>query len=87
MIAITTYMEVIMPLFEIFKKSPKKESAQISQHGSTRDETLLSPEMQKKRHEAATEFLKSFQYASEVMILMSSPLVRYINGLVPLYPR
>jgi len=50
-----------MPLFEIFKKSPKKESAQISQHGSTRDETLLSPEMQKKRHEAATEFLKSFQ--------------------------
>ena len=50
-----------MPLSDLFKKSPKKESAKVSQNGSPKDESLFSPEMMKKRHEAATEFLKSFQ--------------------------
>ena len=54
-----------MPLFDLFKKSPKKEPAQAAQKGSvnpsTKDDSLFSPEMQKKRYEAATEFLKVFQ--------------------------
>lgn len=43
-----------MPLFDLFEKSPKKEPA-------TRDESLFSPEMQKKRHDAAMEFITLFQ--------------------------
>jgi hypothetical protein len=54
-----------MPLFDLFKKSPKKEPAQTSQIGaaksSTTDDSLLSPEMQKKRYDAAMEFIKVFQ--------------------------
>lgn len=46
-----------MPLFDFFKKSPKNEPPKPSKA----DDSLLSPEMQKKRHEAATEFLKYFQ--------------------------
>jgi len=42
-----------MPIFDLFKKSPKKDPA--------RDNPLGSPEMQKKRHDAAMEFLKAFQ--------------------------
>ena len=42
-----------MPLFDLFKKSPKKEPA--------RDDPFGSPEMQKKRYEAAMDFLKVFQ--------------------------
>ena len=54
-----------MPLSDLFKRSPKKESVQASQtepvKPSTRDESLLSPEMQKKRYDAAMEFMKAFQ--------------------------
>jgi hypothetical protein len=51
-----------MPLFDLFKKSPKKESAQPPQKESIKpDDSLLSPEMQKKRYDAALEFLKYFQ--------------------------
>lgn len=42
-----------MPLSDLFKKSPKKEPM--------KDDSLFSPEMQKKRYDAAMEFLKSFQ--------------------------
>ncbi len=42
-----------MPLSDLFKKPSKKEPAKASQADS--------PEMQKKRYEAAMEFLKSFQ--------------------------
>ncbi len=56
--------EDLMSPFDFFKKSPKKESenqtgAQAAQ--PSMDETFKSPEMQKKRHEAATDFLKAFQ--------------------------
>jgi len=46
-----------MPLFDFFKKSSKKEQ---SQKASSED-TLRSPEMQKKRYDAAMDFLKFFQ--------------------------
>lgn len=46
-----------MPLFDLFKKSSGKEPAQPHKA----DETLFSPQMQKKRYEAALEFLKEFQ--------------------------
>ena len=42
-----------MPLFDLFKKPPKKEPV--------RDDAFGSPEMQKKRYEAAMDFLKVFQ--------------------------
>jgi hypothetical protein len=53
-----------MSPFDFFKKSPKKETesttdGQAAQ--SAMDEAFKSPEMQKKRHEAAMEFLKAFQ--------------------------
>jgi hypothetical protein len=56
--------EDLMSPFDFFKKSPKKEAenqtgAQAAQ--PSMDETFKSPEMQKKRHEAATDFLKAFQ--------------------------
>lgn len=42
-----------MPLSDLFKKSPKKEP--------TRENPLGSPELQKKRYEAAMEFVNAFQ--------------------------
>jgi len=42
-----------MPLSDPFKKSPKKEPV--------KDDPFGSPEMQKKRYDAAMEFLKDFQ--------------------------
>ena len=42
-----------MPLFDLFKKSPPKEPV--------KDDPFGSPEMQKKRYDAALEFLKVFQ--------------------------
>src|SRR5690349_10541908 len=50
-----------MPLSDLFKKSPKKEAAQTPSKPLSKDNSLLSPEMQKKRYEAAMEFLKVFQ--------------------------
>jgi len=46
-----------MPLSDLFKKSPKNEPSKQS----TVDPSLLSPEMQKKRHAAAMEFVTAFQ--------------------------
>jgi hypothetical protein len=48
---------VSMPLSDLFKKSPQKEPSKPSK----KDDSLLSPEMQKKRYDAAMEFLKVFQ--------------------------
>ncbi|MGZ9164970.1 MAG: hypothetical protein ACXW4U_07330 [Anaerolineales bacterium] len=42
-----------MPLFDLFKKSPKKEPV--------RDDHFGSPELQKKRYDAAMEFVKILQ--------------------------
>src|SRR6266540_3339014 len=54
-----------MPLFDLFKKAPKKELTKAPQKellkSSMTDDSLFSPEMQKKRYEAATEFMKIFQ--------------------------
>ncbi|MGZ9223434.1 MAG: hypothetical protein ACXW4Q_15110 [Anaerolineales bacterium] len=51
-----------MPLFDLFKKSPKKEPVQSPEKESIKpDPSLVSPEMQKKRYDAAMEFLKHFQ--------------------------
>lgn len=44
-----------MPLSDLFKKSPKKEPVKAQ------DDLLLSPEMQKKRYEAALEFVNALQ--------------------------
>jgi len=49
----TKYTEVIMPLSDFFKKSPKKEPERENPFGS--------PEMQKKRADAAMEFMQAFQ--------------------------
>jgi hypothetical protein len=46
-----------MPLSDLFKKSPKKESAKPS----ATDDSPFSPEMQKKRYEAALDFVKVLQ--------------------------
>lgn len=46
-----------MPLFDFFKKSNKKDKSE----SPTKDNSLGSPEMQKKRYEAAMEFLQLFQ--------------------------
>lgn len=56
-------MEVFMPFSDLFRK-PKKETADTTaSKGATpsTDETFLSPEMQKKRSDAALEFVKAFQ--------------------------
>src|SRR6266498_935979 len=53
-----------MPLSDLFRKQPKKDPAQQQLNRAIKpstDETFISPEMQKKRHEAALEFLKAFQ--------------------------
>jgi len=53
-----------MPLFDFFKKAnknePNKEQDKKATNAST-DNPFSSPEMQKKRYEAATDFLKFFQ--------------------------
>jgi len=46
-----------MPLFDFFKKSPKKEAPKPS----SSDNPFASPELQKKRYDAAMEFLELFQ--------------------------
>lgn len=53
-----------MSLFDFFKKSSKKEPEEITASKAAKpstDETFFSPEMQKKRYEAAMEFLKVLQ--------------------------
>jgi hypothetical protein len=53
-----------MPLSDLFKKPSKKEPEKTPADKTARpptDESLLSPEMQKKRYEAALEFVKLFQ--------------------------
>ena len=54
-----------MPLFDLFKKSNKKEPPRREPNGnagkSDQEKLFLSPERQKKRYEAAMEFLKLFQ--------------------------
>jgi hypothetical protein len=52
-----------MPLFDLFKKSPKKEP--------DKKDPLGTPEMQKKRHDAAMEFLKIFQ--EKIPLLRGKP--------------
>ena len=47
-----------MPLFDFFKKSSQKETPTSPQEV---DKDLMSPEMQKKRYEAAMEFVKELQ--------------------------
>ena len=46
-----------MPLSDLFKKSPQKESARPTKA----DDSLFSPELQKKRYEAAVDFVKVLQ--------------------------
>ena len=53
-----------MSFFDLFKKNQKKEPEKTTVSKAAKpsiDETFMSPEMQKKRHDAATEFLKAFQ--------------------------
>jgi hypothetical protein len=53
-----------MPLFDLFKKPNKKgpEREQDNKAAETSsDNPFASPEMQKKRYEAAMDFLKFFQ--------------------------
>jgi hypothetical protein len=54
-----------MPLFDLFKKSNKKELSQRGTDGdagkSDQEKLFLSPERQKVRYEAAIEFLKVLQ--------------------------
>lgn len=49
-----------MPFSDLFKRSPKKEPEKPSQKPAAKDD-FLSPEMQKKRYEAAMEFVKALQ--------------------------
>src|SRR5436190_22716515 len=52
-----------MSPFDFFKKSPKKEpeKKETETMQPSLDAAFKSPEMQKKRHDAAMEFLKEFQ--------------------------
>jgi hypothetical protein len=56
-------MEGIMPLLDLFKKKPKNEPAQDSPKKpvATAKDDFLSPEMQKKRYDAAMEFVAALQ--------------------------
>jgi hypothetical protein len=56
-------MEGMMPLSDLFKKKPKNEPALASPQGSvaTAKDGFLSPEMQKKRYDAAMEFVAALQ--------------------------
>lgn len=47
-----------MPLFDFFKKPSEKDASAQAQEV---DKDLISPEMQKKRYEAAMEFVKELQ--------------------------
>jgi hypothetical protein len=87
-----------MPLFDLFKKSSKAEPPQTSQKGSanpsTQKDSLLSPEMQKKRYDAAMEFVAALKektplvggmpHAGTVLAvparLAGSSLYRSLNG-------
>lgn len=53
-----------MPLSDLFRKKPKNETAQPPQKkpaAPAKDDSFLSPEMQKKRYDAAMEFVTLFQ--------------------------
>ena len=53
-----------MPLSDLFKKSSQKEPEKTTAGKAAKpstDESFFSPEMQKKRYDAAIEFLKLFQ--------------------------
>ena len=50
---IGTSQEVLMPISDLFKKSPKKQPAQENPLGSS--------EMQKKSYDTAMDFIKVFQ--------------------------
>lgn len=53
-----------MPLSDLFRKKPKNEPAQSAPMKPTapaKDDSFLSPEMQKKRYEAAMEFVAALQ--------------------------
>lgn len=52
-----------MPLSDLFRKKPKNEPAQASPNRpvSTAKDDFLSPEMQKKRYDAAMEFVAALQ--------------------------
>jgi hypothetical protein len=51
-----------MPLSDLFKRSPKKETEKPPQKpGANTDPSFLSPQMQKKRYEAAMEFVAALQ--------------------------
>lgn len=53
-----------MPLSDLFKKKPKNESIPASPKkpgAPAKDDSFLSPEMQKKRYDAALEFVKALQ--------------------------
>lgn len=53
-----------MSVFDLFKKPSKKEPEKTTASKAAKpssDDTFFSPEMQKKRYEAAMEFLKHFQ--------------------------
>lgn len=52
-----------MPLSDLFKRSPKKEH--------NKNDPLGTPEMQKKRHDAAMEFIKIFQ--EKIPLLRGKP--------------
>jgi hypothetical protein len=54
-----------MPLFDLFKKSPKNEPVQTPPTGTgkppSKADSLLDPEMQKKRYAAAMEFVDALK--------------------------
>jgi hypothetical protein len=53
-----------MPLSDLFRKKPKNEPVQPSQKNPAtpaKDDSFLSPEMQKKRYDAAMEFAEALQ--------------------------
>jgi hypothetical protein len=50
-----------MSLFDLFKKPPEQKPAKTPANPSKTNDSLSSPEMQKKRYDAAMEFLKIFQ--------------------------
>lgn len=53
-----------MPLSDLFRKKPKNEPAQsapMKPNIPAKDDAFLSPEMQKKRYEAAMEFVAALQ--------------------------
>lgn len=57
-----------MPLFDFFKKTPKNKASNQSQEV---DKDFMSPEMQKKRYEAAMEFVSELQ--EKIPLIGSKP--------------